>query len=103
MGQKLTLGYRLAVAQTDTPLLKTGEVVKGHEFHRSTLTTTAPQPLFKMQRSVASLDAPDIAEGWGRPNLHASYLHLHWGSNPQIPQRFLESCIHYGKTISLSS
>jgi cobyrinic acid a,c-diamide synthase len=95
MGKNLTLGYRLAVAQLDTMVLKKGEVVKGHEFHRSTLTAHGPQPLFHMQRSVAALLSPDMPEGWSLANVHASYVHLHWGCSPQIPQRFIDRCISY--------
>lgn len=93
MGQRLTLGYRLAVAQANTPLVVQGEVVKGHEFHRSTLSTHAPNPLFQMQRSTALPLNPELIEGWHLPSLHASYLHLHWGCTPQIPQRFIQSCV----------
>jgi cobyrinic acid a,c-diamide synthase len=93
MGKRLTLGYRLAVAQADTPLVAQGEVVKGHEFHRSTLSTSASHPLFHMQRSTALPLNPELIEGWHLPSLHASYLHLHWGCTPQIPQRFIQSCI----------
>jgi cobyrinic acid a,c-diamide synthase len=93
MGQRLTLGYRLAVAQADTPLVKTGDILKGHEFHRSTLTTNSPDPLFQMQRSTLLPMTPELTEGWHLPNVHASYLHLHWGCTPQIPQRFIQKCI----------
>jgi cobyrinic acid a,c-diamide synthase len=93
MGKRLTLGYRLAVAQANTPLVAQGEIVKGHEFHRSTLSSSAANPLFQMQRSTALPITPEIAEGWHQIHLHASYLHLHWGCTPQLPQRFIKSCI----------
>src|SRR4029077_11722698 len=35
MTPKLTLGYRQAVAVTDSVLARAGEVVRGHEFHRT--------------------------------------------------------------------
>jgi cobyrinic acid a,c-diamide synthase len=84
MGKRLTLGYRSVTALADTPLLAKGEVVRGHEFHRSTLTLAPPQPLFNWQ---------GVGEGWYQNNLQASYLHLHWGNNPHWPQRWLERCL----------
>ena len=35
MTPKLTLGYRQAVAVTDSVLARAGDVVRGHEFHRT--------------------------------------------------------------------
>jgi cobyrinic acid a,c-diamide synthase len=87
MGKKLTLGYRYATALADTPLLIAGETVRGHEFHRSTLTLESPQPLFT---------GLDTGEGWHRPHLHASYLHLHWGSNPHWVRRWIDRCDRTG-------
>ncbi|MCT7962314.1 cobyrinate a,c-diamide synthase [Laspinema sp. D1] len=96
MGSRLSLGYRLATTLQDTPLFRTGETVWGHEFHRSHLTAEPASPLFQLrgfQRNSAM-----TPEGWGSspltatPAIHASYLHLHWGGQWQIPQRFLLSC-----------
>ena len=36
MSKRLKLGYRTATALCDNPLMKTGDVVRGHEFHYST-------------------------------------------------------------------
>jgi cobyrinic acid a,c-diamide synthase len=83
MGKKLTLGYRYVTALADSPLLTAGETVRGHEFHRSTLTLESPQPLFT---------GLNTGEGWHQPHLHASYLHLHWGSNPQWVRRWIDLC-----------
>jgi cobyrinic acid a,c-diamide synthase len=97
MGQGLTLGYRTAVAQTDTPLMVRGDMVRGHEFHRSSLLTEPTHPLFAMQRRVltAMPSGGDLLEGWHLPQLHASYLHLHWGANRQLPERFIQQCLQW--------
>ena len=39
MGRRLTLGYRDAVALTDSVLFRAGERITGHEFHHTALTS----------------------------------------------------------------
>jgi cobyrinic acid a,c-diamide synthase len=89
MGKRLTLGYRQAIAQESTPLIAAGEIVWGHEFHRSGLTTEPEQPLFAMQNYDGTLHQ---TEGWQRFQVHASYLHLHFGGKPWLIQRLLQRC-----------
>ncbi|MEH2148994.1 cobyrinate a,c-diamide synthase [Nostoc sp.] len=92
MGGRLTLGYRRAVALQDNLLVKANTTVYGHEFHRSHLTLTPTQPLFKTSRYDCEENMG--CEGWGLPaNVHASYVHLHWGESREIPQRFLKECL----------
>jgi cobyrinic acid a,c-diamide synthase len=92
MDRYLTLGYRRAIAQKNTPLLAAGEVIFGHEFHRSRLVSEPISPLFKTWR-LSQQDTESMSEGWAvNQNLHASYIHLHWGHRPEIAQRFLKSC-----------
>ena len=88
MGSRLTLGYRHCIALQDSPLLQTGDIVWGHEFHRSSLSELPTQPLFQIQ----GFNTPLTPEGWKLPNLHASYIHLHFGTRPDIPARFLQQC-----------
>ena len=91
MDKSLSLGYRRAVALEDSILVPKGKIVCGHEFHRSHLVSNSDKPLWKTYR----YDVEEFTgeEGWVLPaNLHASYVHLHWGATPEIPQRFLESC-----------
>jgi cobyrinic acid a,c-diamide synthase len=87
MGVKLTLGYRQATVLQDTPLLMKGAQVWGHEFHHSQLSQPPRNPLYDLSGyGVSTLAAH---EGWGNLKLHASYIHLHWGTHPEIPQRFV--------------
>lgn len=90
MGSRLTLGYRYGTVLPDTPWLRAGETIWGHEFHRSRLTQPSPQSLYRLQGYRN--DSPTQAEGWYIPQLYASYLHLHWGERPATPQRFLSLC-----------
>ncbi|MEH1968327.1 cobyrinate a,c-diamide synthase [Nostoc sp.] len=92
MGGRLTLGYRRAVALQDNLLVKANTTVYGHEFHRSHLTLTPTQPLFETSRYDCEENMG--CEGWGLPaNVHASYVHLHWGESGEIPQQFLKECL----------
>jgi cobyrinic acid a,c-diamide synthase len=92
MSGHLTLGYRRAVALQNNLLVKAGTTVYGHEFHRSHLTLTPTQPLFETSRYDCEENMG--CEGWGLPvNVHASYVHLHWGQNREIPQQFLKECL----------
>ncbi len=90
MGSRLTLGYRQATAVQDSPLVQAGDIVWGHEFHRSHLSIMPTQPLFQAQGYDES--SAIITEGWRSPHLHASYIHLHFGGNPEIATRFLQNC-----------
>ena len=94
MDRRLTLGYRRAVALQDSFLVPKGSMVYGHEFHRSRLISSPEKPLFQTYR----VDTEETTgyEGWCfLPNLHASYIHLHWGNCPEIGQRFLQGCNFY--------
>lgn len=92
MGKKLTLGYRQATAQQSTPLIKRDEIIWGHEFHRSSLVTQPDQPVFAMQNYDGTLHQ---TEGWQRFQVHASYLHLHFGGKPLVVQRWMQQCQQY--------
>ena len=92
MGGRLTLGYRRAVALQDNLLIPADTNIYGHEFHRSSLSVNPQNPLFQTYRY--DCDENMGTEGWTLPsNLHASYIHLHWGQSPDIPQKFLKQCL----------
>ncbi|GAX39323.1 cobyrinic acid a,c-diamide synthase [Tolypothrix sp. NIES-4075] len=92
MGGRLTLGYRRAVALQDNLLVDAGATIYGHEFHRSRLIPEPNLPLFQTYRCDSKEATGD--EGWSLPmNLYASYIHMHWGACPEIPQRFLAQCM----------
>ena len=93
MQAKLTLGYRQAIAQQDSPLIQTTQTVRGHEFHRSKLTIDSTDPLWQLQGFHSF--SPQLNEGWKIKGLHASYLHLHWGEAKFLAERFVNSCRNY--------
>ncbi len=95
MGKRLTLGYREAVAVRDSSVLTALDVVWGHEFHRSHLTVEPTNPVYHSWRYGKRGEVDAVAEGWGVYQVHASYLHLHWGARPDIPARFLQRCAEF--------
>ncbi|MEB3339285.1 cobyrinate a,c-diamide synthase [Okeania sp.] len=91
MGKSLKLGYRQAITNINTPLLAENKQVYGHEFHRSELTETASMSIYKMWRiDEKRLESQVTFDGWKIYQIHASYLHLHWGNRLDIPKRFIE-------------
>ena len=81
----LSLGYRVATVEQDGLLVRRGEQLVGHEFHRWQI-----QPAVAASAGLWQLEgwgSPKQAEGWSTPNLHASWLHLHWAGCPQTAWR----------------
>ncbi|MBX6766811.1 MAG: cobyrinate a,c-diamide synthase [Actinomadura rubrobrunea] len=85
MAPRLTLGYRSAVAVSDSVVARTGERVRGHEFHR---TVTEPGH----GATAAWQWSPSGPEGFVQGSCVASYLHLHWAGAPHFAQRMVEAC-----------
>ncbi|MHA4817907.1 cobyrinate a,c-diamide synthase [Streptomyces aculeolatus] len=87
MTDRLTLGYRDAVAIADSALAAAGTRVRGHEFHRTALDPPAGEtPAWGMTRPVRRV------EGFVRGGVHASYLHVHWAAAPAMARRLVEGC-----------
>ena len=85
MSPRLTLGYRAAVARTDSVLAAAGTRVRGHEFHRTCPDPSAgPAPAWQW--------SADSAEGFVHGSVHASYLHLNWAGTPALAERFVGAC-----------
>ncbi|MFC5151630.1 cobyrinate a,c-diamide synthase [Streptomyces amakusaensis] len=87
MGERLTLGYREAVAVADSCLAATGTRLRGHEFHRTVIEPGAGlTPAWGMHRPERRV------EGFVQRGVHASYLHTHWAAEPGVARRFVAQC-----------
>ncbi|MDJ0381302.1 cobyrinate a,c-diamide synthase [Streptomyces sp. G-G2] len=86
MSDRLTLGYREAVALSDSPLALTGTRLRGHEFHRTVIEPGAGRaPAWGFTHPERRV------EGFVRGGVHASYLHTHWAAEPSVARRFVDS------------
>ncbi|MGW5865626.1 cobyrinate a,c-diamide synthase [Streptomyces sp. NPDC055239] len=87
MSERLTLGYREAVAVSESPLAVVGTRMRGHEFHRTVVEPGAGAA------PAWGLHSPERrVEGFVQQGVHASYLHTHWAAEPGIARRFVERC-----------
>ena len=85
MGQRVTLGYREASALRDTPIALAGQTIRGHEFHYSVLDSASDSPAY---RHVGG-DATEGIVAGPCDNVLASYLHVHFGTDPRLAERFV--------------
>ncbi|MSQ13458.1 MAG: cobyrinate a,c-diamide synthase [Dehalococcoidia bacterium] len=92
-GTRLTIGYRTVTARTDGPLLRSGEAVRGHEFHWSSLDAEPGD-----DGTYTIEEQPGRNEGFRCGSVWASYVHLHLGSAPWLAPRFVETCRRYQQT-----
>ncbi|BAU64558.1 cobyrinic acid a,c-diamide synthase [Stanieria sp. NIES-3757] len=90
MSARLTLGYRQATAKQNSFLIAKNQTIRGHEFHRSQITSSSLEPLWQIQGYHSQPQI--IMEGWNIFQLHASYLHLHFGENQFLAQNFIQCC-----------
>lgn len=93
MEGNLVLGYRQATALQNSSLVTIGQTLWGHEFHRSHLTLVSQEPLFSLQNW--QYDSLEVEEGWKIRQLHASYIHLHFGGCSDVPRKFLGHCLDF--------
>ncbi|MET9886800.1 cobyrinate a,c-diamide synthase [Streptomyces sp. NPDC006430] len=86
MSERLTLGYREAVAVSDSALAAAGTRLRGHEFHRTVIEPGAGStPAWGFTHPERRV------EGFVRQGVHASYLHTHWAAEPSVAGRFVEA------------
>ncbi|WP_223837911.1 cobyrinate a,c-diamide synthase [Streptomyces venezuelae] len=83
MSERLTLGYREAVAVSDSVLAPAGGRLRGHEFHRTVIEPGAgTSPAWGFTHPERRV------EGFVQGGVHASYLHTHWAADPSVAGRF---------------
>lgn len=91
-GRRSVLGYTEVRARETSVLMRKGQTARGHEFHWSVLGDIPDE-------RDAAYDVLEDGrhEGYLQGNLLASYIHLHFGSNPALAANFVGSCARWRK------
>ena len=92
-----TLGYREITLKQDSVLGCKGLKIRGHEFHYSEMIPPADIPRI-YDVSPRSGDAC-VQEGFLIDNTLGSYIHLHFGSNPDAAATWVEACRRYASAM----
>ncbi|MBN1106244.1 MAG: cobyrinate a,c-diamide synthase, partial [Deltaproteobacteria bacterium] len=85
------LGYREILTRKDSPLGPAGTRVRGHEFHYSRMEK-ASESTERIYTLTDRKGFDNGEEGFLRERVLGSYVHLHWGSNPDVAGHFVEFC-----------
>jgi cobyrinic acid a,c-diamide synthase len=87
-GRPVDFGYCEVTTTKPSLLGPAGTMMRGHQFHYSQPTVHSPEPLYAVRQG-----GRQYAEGWTLPNGVASYVHLHFLSNPDVVWTVLESSL----------
>lgn len=93
--RRKALGYREVEFAADAAIASAGTVARGHEFHYSEMEEMPPdvERIYRVKKGGVDLGL----EGFRSGNCLASYIHLHFGSCPEIAPTFVESCRKYSE------
>jgi cobyrinic acid a,c-diamide synthase len=89
--RRKALGYREVTQSTATLLGPVGQVMRGHEFHYSTITDGAVD-VPGAYRMIDRAGMDKATEGYLVNQTLGSYVHLHFGSRPQAASHFVNAC-----------
>jgi cobyrinic acid a,c-diamide synthase len=91
LSKRKALGYREVTLKEDSFLGPMGLKARGHEFHYSELIDDPGDTpsLYQVSSRKGIEVGPD---GFRMHNVLAGYIHLHFGSNPELAVNFVESC-----------
>lgn len=85
MLERPKLGYREVKTLQDSPIALAGTVIRGHEFHYSSLIENPTCTAYQYQNHQHETQF----EGFNTGNILASYLHHHFASDVRLAQRFV--------------
>ncbi len=96
MGERFrALGYREVTTTDTTPMGAADNVARGHEFHYSSIQEETLDELeaipsvYTMTGRKGPIEGPN---GFLLGNTLGSYVHLHFGSNPDMAAAFVQAC-----------
>ena len=97
---KLSVGYRYIEGLKDTPIIKQNQLIRGHEFHyweiennlsELYLRKTEHQKKLSSPWKIKSWESDYKKEGFFDNKLHASWIHLHLPSSPEVAKNFVDA------------
>ena len=94
--RRKALGYREVELRAPSIIGPRGSEARGHEFHYSEMEDMPleVERVYRVSKGQSDLGV----EGYRHKNCLASYIHLHFGSCPEMAAAFVESCRkHKGK------
>jgi cobyrinic acid a,c-diamide synthase len=88
-----TLGYREITLKKDTILGQADQKIRGHEFHYSEIIPPADAP--GTYAVTSRFGESMVTEGFQVNNTLGSYIHLHFGSQPNAAAAFVRACLQH--------
>jgi cobyrinic acid a,c-diamide synthase len=85
------LGYREVTLAAPGLLGPAGTKARGHEFHYSEIAGEA-DGVPRLYHLTPRRGGNPVAEGYCQNNVLASYVHLHFGSNPEVARHLVANC-----------
>jgi len=86
--QRARLGYREITLREECFLGRAGAAVRGHEFHYSEIVS-APEDVRRVYGIADAEGAEKGSEGFQVGAVLASYIHVHFCSNPRLARHFV--------------
>ncbi len=93
-------GYAEIVSLKDNCIMRCGEKIRAHEFHKSQIITRAEDYCIKLNKIKDGM----IREwycGMERKNVFGMYAHIYFPSNIKLPKRFIETCKNYKRMMEV--
>ena len=93
----VNFGYTEVTFERDCLLGERGTIARGHSFHYSKIAASGP--LERVYRVYYTLTGRSEPEGFSHFNVLASYIHLHFKSNPVLAEALVEQARAQRKTV----
>jgi len=96
----LSVGYRYIEGLKDTPIIKQNQFIRGHEFHYWEIENNLSEFDLKKTKHHIKLSSPWKIKSWETEyknegvfdnKLHASWVHLHLPSTPEVAKNFIDA------------
>ena len=99
--RRKALGYTEVLVREPCLLGDTGTRLRGHEFHYSEIVDQSDQePLICCYELQARHGKAKVLEGFRVGSVLASYVHIHFGSNPGAAAHWVEACRRFRELVN---